>query len=161
MIDKKLFFLTHELLLINTCCWRADHKILIHDGKNWSELIFVSAQQQVLINDNSPVRKNYMDSDIKQNENARVLQHLQMDSFEADIANVYIQCHQPKYMLSVNSMNNHKVSHGTASYTLSGKNVNIMLEFIFATPCRYTTNFCKSTSVAYSFDLHNNYTMIS
>ena len=107
MIDKKLFFLTHELLLINTCCWRADHKILIHDGKNWSELIFVSARQHVLINDNLPVRKNYMDSDIKQNENARVLQHLQMDSFEADIASVYIQCHQPKYMLRVNNMNNH------------------------------------------------------
>ena len=26
------FFLTRELSLINTCCWRADHEILMHDG---------------------------------------------------------------------------------------------------------------------------------
>ena len=29
---KKEFFLTRELSLINTCCWRADHEILMHDG---------------------------------------------------------------------------------------------------------------------------------
>ena len=29
---KKYFFLTRELSLINTCCWRADHEILMHDG---------------------------------------------------------------------------------------------------------------------------------
>ena len=42
---KKYFLLTGELSLINTCCWRADHEILIHDGAIWSELIFVSARQ--------------------------------------------------------------------------------------------------------------------
>ena len=31
-IFKKSFFLTRELSLINTCCWRADHEILMHDG---------------------------------------------------------------------------------------------------------------------------------
>ena len=31
-IIKKQFFLNCELSLNNTCCWRADHKILIHDG---------------------------------------------------------------------------------------------------------------------------------
>ena len=71
---------------MNTCCFRADHEILIHDGASRSELIFVSAQQHVLISDNSPARKNYFDSNIKQNENARILQHLQMDSFEAHVA---------------------------------------------------------------------------
>ena len=29
---KKLFFLARELSLINTCCWRADHEILMQDG---------------------------------------------------------------------------------------------------------------------------------
>ena len=32
MSFKKYFFLTRELSLINTCCWRADHEILMHDG---------------------------------------------------------------------------------------------------------------------------------
>ena len=30
---KKYFFLTRELSLINTCCWRADHEISMHDGE--------------------------------------------------------------------------------------------------------------------------------
>ena len=30
---KKYVFLTRELSLINTCCWRADHEILMHDGE--------------------------------------------------------------------------------------------------------------------------------
>ena len=40
----------------------------------------------VLISDNSLVRKKYFDSNIKQNENARILRRLQMDSFEANVA---------------------------------------------------------------------------
>ena len=40
----------------------------------------------MLISDNSPVRKNYFDSNIILNENARVLQCLQMDYIEADVA---------------------------------------------------------------------------
>ena len=45
---KKEFCLTRELSLINTCCWRADHEILIHDdGASRSELIFVSARQHM------------------------------------------------------------------------------------------------------------------
>ena len=40
----------------------------------------------MLISDNSPVRKNYFDSNIIQNENARILRCLHMDYFEADIA---------------------------------------------------------------------------
>ena len=40
------------------------HKILIHDGASQSELIFVSARQHMLNRDNSPVRKNYFDSNI-------------------------------------------------------------------------------------------------
>ena len=66
--------------------WRANHEILIHDGASRSELIFVSARQHVLISDNSPVRKYYFDSNIIQNENARILRCLQMDYFEADVA---------------------------------------------------------------------------
>ena len=48
---RNTFFLTRELSLINICCWRADHEILIHNGASWSELIFVSARQHVLISD--------------------------------------------------------------------------------------------------------------
>ena len=33
----------------NTCCWRADQEILIHNGESRSELIFVSAKQHMLI----------------------------------------------------------------------------------------------------------------
>ena len=40
----------------------------------------------VLISDNSPVRKYYFDSNIIENENARVLRCLQTDYFEADVA---------------------------------------------------------------------------
>ena len=32
ILIKKSIFLTRELSLINTCCWRADHEILMHDG---------------------------------------------------------------------------------------------------------------------------------
>ena len=41
-----------------------DNEVLIHDGTGWIELIFVSARQHMLISDNSPVRKNYFDSNI-------------------------------------------------------------------------------------------------
>ena len=51
-----------------------------------SELIFVSARQHMLISDNSRVRQNYFDSNLIQNENARMLRRFQMDSFEADVA---------------------------------------------------------------------------
>ena len=51
-----------------------------------SPFIFVSARQHVLICDNSPVRENYFDSYIIQNESARILRCLQMDYFEADAA---------------------------------------------------------------------------
>ena len=42
--------------------------------------------RNVLISDNLPVRKNYFDSNIIQNENAGILRCLQMDYFEADVA---------------------------------------------------------------------------
>ena len=41
----------NELSLIDTCCWRADHKILIHDGGSQSELIsceFIADKQMLL-----------------------------------------------------------------------------------------------------------------
>ena len=31
--NLELIFLTHELSLINTCCRRADHEILMHDSE--------------------------------------------------------------------------------------------------------------------------------
>ena len=53
-LNIELIFLTRQLSLIKTCCWRADHEILMHKGESRSELIFVSARQHVLISDNLP-----------------------------------------------------------------------------------------------------------
>ena len=48
--------------------------------------IFVSARQYiVLISDNSPVRKNYFDSNIVWNINVRIMQRFSMDYFGADV----------------------------------------------------------------------------
>ena len=54
-------------------------------GRSRSALIFVFARQHVLISDNLPVRKNYFDSNIVQNENARLLRRFSKDYFEADV----------------------------------------------------------------------------
>ena len=45
----------------------------------------MSARQEILISNNLPVRKNYFDSNIVQNENARLLRRFSMDYFEADV----------------------------------------------------------------------------
>ena len=34
-----LYGLRKIFSLLNTCCWRTKHKILIHDGESWCELI--------------------------------------------------------------------------------------------------------------------------
>ena len=47
---KKYFFLTRELSLINTCCWRADHEILMHDSASQSALIFVDLPDNTCVN---------------------------------------------------------------------------------------------------------------
>ena len=47
---KKYFFLTRELSLINTCCWRADHEILMPDGASRSALIFVDLPDNTCVN---------------------------------------------------------------------------------------------------------------
>ena len=43
-------FLTRELSLINTCCWMADHEILMHDGASRSALIFVDLSDNTCVN---------------------------------------------------------------------------------------------------------------
>ena len=86
ILIKKQFFLTCDLSLINTCCWRADHKILIHNSTNQSELIFVSAQQHDLVSNNSLVRINYFAFNFLQNKNIRILQRFKMDSLEVNVA---------------------------------------------------------------------------
>ena len=79
----------------------------------------------VLIRDNSFVRKNYFDSNIMQNVNARILRCLQMDYFEADA--IEVTCLHPtssrreRCMLSVSNVIYHKFSQGAAFYTLNGK----------------------------------------
>ena len=60
----------------------------------------MSAEQHMLISDNLPVRKNYFDSNIVQNENARLLRRFSEDYFKVDMdrwtwteAHVYMRCH--------------------------------------------------------------------
>ena len=88
----------------------------------------------MLISDNLPVRKSYFDSNIIQNEKARILQRfspriiLKRMSTEA---HVYMRRHQGAKVkhCDVSNVIYHKFSHGAASYTLNGENVNVMLEF--------------------------------
>ena len=83
----------------------------------------------MLISDNLPVQKSYFDSNII----ARILQCfflriiLKRASTEA---HVYMRCYQDaKVKLSdISNVIYHKFSHGAVSYTLNGKNVNVMLE---------------------------------
>ena len=117
---------------MNTCCWRADHEILIHDGASRSELIFVSARQHMLVSDNSRVRKII---------SILTLYRIRMQGY----CDVYkwtflkrrspeVKCLHPassRREMCTSSLSNmiyHKFSHGVAFYMLNGKNVNVMLE---------------------------------
>ena len=86
----------------------------------------------VLISDNLPVRKNYFDSNIIQNENARrycdVYLRIILKRTSTD-AHVYMWRHQGAKVehLDVSNVIYHKFSHSAVSYTLNGENVNVML----------------------------------
>ena len=88
----------------------------------------------MLISDNLPVRKSYFDSNIIENENARILPRfflriiLKRTSTEA---RVYMRRHQRAKVkhFDVSNVIYHKFSHGAVSYTLNGKKVNVMLEY--------------------------------
>ena len=58
----------------------------MHDGKAECINIRNCPTTNVLISDNLPIGKNYFDSNIILNKNARILRCLQMDYFEADVA---------------------------------------------------------------------------
>ena len=94
----------------------------------------------MLISNNLPLRKNYFDSNIVQNENIRLLQHflriiLKRTSTEAHI---YIRRHQGAKFehFNVSNVIYHEFSHGAVSYTFDGENVNVMLEFEINTNTR-------------------------
>ena len=84
------------------------------------------------ISDNSLVRKNYFDSNIIQNENARILPCFKWTILKRTSPEV--KCLHPTSSrremctLSVSNLIYHKFSHGAAFYTLNGKNINVMLE---------------------------------
>ena len=90
----------------------------------------------MLISDNSPARKNYFDSNIIQNENARLLPCFQMDYFKAGVARSQ-KCLHPTSSRremctsSVSTCNviYHKFSNGACFYTLNEENINVMLEY--------------------------------
>ena len=92
-----------------------------------------SARQYVLISDNSSVRKNYFDSNIIQNENARMFINvykwtiLKRTSPEVKCLH-RTSSRREMCTSSVSNVIYHKFSHGAVFYTLNGKNVNVMLE---------------------------------
>ena len=113
-----------------------DQEIFIHDGESWNELTLVSVRQHVLISDKSPVRKNCFDSNIKYNENARVLL---CDIYKwsllrwmlPDSKCIHLISSRSKMcMPNVRNMIYHEFSHGAAFYMLNEKNVNVMLESV-------------------------------
>ena len=55
-------------------------------------------------------------------------------------AHAYMRGHQGAKFEHVSDVIYHKSSHGTVSYTLNGKNVNVMLEHIMKT---LDKSFCK------------------
>ena len=88
----------------------------------------------MLICDNLPVRKSYFDSNIISNETQRYCDIflwtiLKRTSSEA---HVYMRRHQGGKVeyFDVSDVIYHKFSHGAVSYTLNGKNVNVMLEYV-------------------------------
>ena len=84
----------------------------------------------MFISDNLPVRKNYFDSNIVQNENSRLSQRfpgiiLKRTSTEA---HVYTRRHQGAKFehFDVSNVIYHKFSHGAVSYTVKDENVHVM-----------------------------------
>ena len=113
-------------MLINTCCWRADHEILMHNGEAECINIRICPTLYVLISDNLPVRKSYFDSNII----SRILRRFFYDYFEADVDKSTFACDLIKTRKLNTTINviYHRFSHGPVSYTLNGENVKVMLE---------------------------------
>ena len=88
----------------------------------------------MLISINLPVRKSYFDSNIIKNENARILRHLSIDYFEADVdRSTCLLATSSSVKVDHYDVSNviyHKFSHGTVSYTLDGKNVNMLESYL-------------------------------
>ena len=110
-----------------------------------SALKFVSAQQHVLISHNLPVRKSYFDSNIiykaqKCKDIAPFFLGI-ISKRTSTEAHIYMQRHQGVKVehFDVSNVIYHKFSHRGVSYTLSGENVNVMLECHFK--CQLVTFF--------------------
>ena len=84
----------------------------------------------MLISDNLPVRKSYFDSNII----ARILRRFFSTDFffkrTSTEEYIYMRRHQDAKVkhFDVSNVIYHKFSHGAASYTLNGKNVDVVLE---------------------------------
>ena len=83
----------------------------------------------MLISENSPIRENYFDSNIKQNENAKMLLRYKRTPLKR--ASPEIKCLHPTSSrremctLSDNDVNYHKFSYGAASCTLNGNTLTL------------------------------------
>ena len=88
----------------------------------------------MLISDNTPVRKNYFDSNrMKMQGYCDVYKWTLLRQTSPEVKCLHpTSSRREMCTLSVNDVNYQKFSHGAASYILNGKNVNIMLEFIIS-----------------------------
>ena len=86
----------------------------------------------MLISDNSPVRINYFNSNIIQNENARycdVFKWTVLSWTSPEVKCLHMASARCKMCtLNVSNVIYHKFSHGTVSYWVNGKNANVMLK---------------------------------
>ena len=93
--------------------------------------ISICPTTHMIISDNSLESVNNFDSNIIQNGTARILRRFKMDSFEADVvrSQMFTSSRREMSISSITDVICYKFSHGTALHTLSGENVNILLEF--------------------------------
>ena len=84
----------------------------------------------MLISDNLPVRKSYLDSNIIARKLRRFFLRIILKRTSTE-AHVYMRRHQNAKVkhFDVSNVIYHKFLHGAVSYRLNGKNVNVMLEF--------------------------------
>ena len=108
----------YAITLINTCCWRADHEILMHDGANRSALIFVDLPDNILTLYRMRVQGHF-------------------DVYKWTIlrrTSPEVKCLHPTpssremCMSNVSNVIYHKFHTAPLSVRSMGKNVNVMLE---------------------------------
>ena len=98
----------------------------------------------MFISDNSPVRKNYFDSNIIRIQGyCDVYKWTILKRTSPEVKCLHLtSLRREMCTLSVSNVIYHKFSHGAAFYTLNGKNVNVMSESTLIQ--RHGVEYCKT-----------------